>query len=426
LKHRAQPKTRIITGHVMDGLRQLEDESVHCVVTSPPYYGLRSYGTEPQVWGGDQNCSHVFGAEWRGALGLEPTPELYIAHLVEVFREVRRVLRKDGTLWLNIGDSYAGGKQGRGDTGPEDLARLAAAYGTGTGVATGPREFKQRLPPTGTKPKDLLMIAAQLALALRADGWYLRSEIVWAKKAPMPESVTDRPTCAHEKVFLLTKSARYFYDGEAVKEEAEYGENRATFAGGNDRIRQANICSGGATVSDKGMSRPQATTRNMRNVWHLGPEPFPEAHFATFVSEIPRRAILAGTSARGVCPKCGAGWVRETESSYTKHRPSGGKTSRVERGNKVHDGGFGQWGTFGTNLRLHVETIGWRPSCSCDAGDPIPATVLDPFLGAGTTALVADQLGRDCIGIELSRPYAVMAENRVGEDAGMFAQIAAE
>jgi DNA modification methylase len=235
---------------------------------------------------------------WRGDLGLEPTPELFIQHLVEIFREVRRVLRKDGTLWLNIGDSYAGG--GKGGGGSYDAERRQWREGNPAkngGVSN--RDGLCGVP--GYKPKDLMMLPAQLALALRADGWYLRSEIVWAKKAPMPESVTDRPTCAHEKVFLLTKSARYFYDAEAVKEEAEYGENRATYAGGNDRIRQANICSGGATNPDKGMARPQVTTRNMRNVWTLGPEPFPEAHFATFVSEIPRRAILAGTSAKGVC-----------------------------------------------------------------------------------------------------------------------------
>ncbi|HSR77583.1 MAG TPA: site-specific DNA-methyltransferase [Xanthobacteraceae bacterium] len=452
---------RIIHAHVLDGLAQIEDESVHMVVTSPPYYGLRSYGTEPQVWGGDPACEHVWepnrivlgdhnwrSAEWktgglpdvelkdtarlasqggfcrcgawRGDLGLEPTVELYLAHMVEVFAEVKRVLRKDGTLWLNIGDSYATAS-GAGQAKPRDRD-----------LPNAPAGWSNRNAPTvirtvgGTaKPKDLLMIPAQLALALRADGWWLRSEIVWAKKAPMPESCTDRPTCAHEKVFLLTKSARYFYDAEAVKEEAEYGENRATYAGGNDRIRQANICSGGATNSDKGVTRPKVS---MRNVWHLGPEPFPEAHFATFVSEIPRRAILAGTSAKGVCPKCGAPWCRVVETSgrpVDYQKIPGTHATRAEDGQGMRMAD--RWVTS-------TQTIGWRASCSCYSrsddwskmAPPIPATVLDPFLGSGTTALVADQLGRHCIGIELTLAYAAMSERRLRDDAGMFLELAAE
>ncbi len=314
----------ILVGHVLERLRGLPAESVHCVVTSPPYYGLRDYGIEPQVWGagagldcvehewGDsvagvkrsggtasstlglasgghdlsdeartrsiersfhEGSSSVFclrcGA-WRGSLGLEPALALYLDHMVEVFREVRRVMRKDATCWLNIGDSYAG--------------------------------------------KQLQMIPARLAIRLQDDGWWVRSDIAWCKRAPMPESCTDRPTSAWEHVFLLTKSARYYYDAEAVKEDAGGGK------------------------------------RNQRNVWLLGPEPFPEAHFATYPTEIPRRAILAGSKSGG--------------------------------------------------------------------------TILDPFLGAGTTALVADRLGRDCIGIELNPEYAAMARRRIGADAPLFAEVA--
>jgi hypothetical protein len=264
------------------------------------------------------------------------------------------------------------------------------------------------------------MIPAQLALALRADGWYLRSEIIWAKKAPMPESVTDRPTCAHEKVFLLTKSARYFYDAEAVKEEAIRAGDIPGGGYGEGRDPQHFI--------SKGCARGEVPShRNMRNVWHLGPEPFPEAHFATFVSEIPRRAILAGTSAKGVCPKCGGPWVRVVEKRLIPNQ-TGGATIRKPRGNEL----VVDWSDYprGTN---DVETIGWRPSCSCtwnapgaEVPNPDPATVLDPFLGSGTTAMVADQLGRHCIGIELSQSYAAMAERRLRDDAGLFADVAAE
>jgi hypothetical protein len=156
----------------------------------------------------------------------------------------------------------------------------------------------------------------------------------------------------------------------------------------------------------------------MRNVWHLGPEPFPEAHFATFPTEVPRRAILAGTSAKGVCASCGAGWMREIKTEYRHHEKwfgdkQGARHSRGKAG-------------VGYSEPISTQTIGWRPSCSCNAGEPRPATVLEPFLGSGTTALVADQLGRDCIGIELAPSYAAMSERRVRDDAGMFAQIAAE
>jgi DNA modification methylase len=351
---------------------------------------------------------------WRGDLGLEPTPELFIQHLVEVFREVKRVMRKDATLWLNLGDSYA-------STAP------GTRNGSGTGLHAKPGQISYRPDYRGgdIKPKDLMMLPAQLALALRADGWWLRSEIVWAKKAPMPESCTDRPTCAHEKVFLLTKSARYFYDADAVKEEA----SEATL----QWAKYPRYTSDAETKRDTRTGKPdflqqegngRNATRNMRNVWHLGPEPFPEAHFATFVTEIPRRAILAGTSARGVCPKCGAPWVRQMNKRFV---PQGDVS--LERGVKGAPGQkptyAGTWDSVprGSN---DVETIGWRPSCKCDLIITDPAAVLDPFLGSGTTALVADQLGRDCIGIELSPKYAAMAERRLRDDAGMFASIAAE
>jgi DNA modification methylase len=426
---------RIVQGHVMDMLRRIDDESVHCVVTSPPYYGLRSYGTEPQVWGGDWDHNHDDSevcrcGRWVGHLGLEPTPELFIQHLVEVFREVRRVLRKDGTLWLNIGDSYA---TGLGMARGKPYKRHSPQK---SGLWKGTRSEKRDIGNVGNvtdcgsevKNKDLLMLPAQLALALRADGWWLRSEIVWAKKAPMPESVTDRPTCAHEKVFLLTKSARYFYDAEAVKEEADpaYASRYESEFNVGPKEASGNGRPGGAR-NTPGM-KEFTGKRNMRNVWWLGPEPFPEAHFATFVSEIPRRAILAGTSAKGVCPKCGAPWVRVVEQTDQPRIPG----SHTKMG-MLQPGSAGRHHAAGSSMNNDPakrppppQTIGWRPSCSCDAGDPVPATCCDPFLGSGTTALVADQLGRDCIGIELSSQYAAMADRRLRDDAGMFASIAAE
>ncbi len=351
-------------------------------------------------------CRHCNA--WRGSLGLEPTPSAYVEHMVEVFRDVRRVLHRDGTLWLNIGDSCNSGAQynhGR-STGLGRANRYSEADDKRWG---GTRPLIK-----GFKPKDLLGIPWALAFALRDDGWYLRSEITWAKRAPMPESVTDRPTSATEKVFLLSKSARYFYDSEAVKEpDLGTDHSRSVVAPVNRSQGYLSDDTGIRTADGR-----NGSGRNMRNWWLLGPEPFAEAHFATFPAEIPRRAILAGTSARGVCPKCGAPWGRITETHRakdpTRHtgRAAVGCADRMDADEP--------------RMLSQCKTIGWQPTCACDVHLAQPATVLDPFFGAGTTGMVADQLGRNCIGIELNASYAAMAERRVRDDAGMFAEVAAE
>ncbi len=396
--------------------------------------GLRSYGTEPQIWGGDPNHDHVWGeigpshhpgqvpdgkavhrenaagqtagcgqfcvcGAWRGDLGLEPTPDQYIQHLVEIFRECRRVLRDDGTFWLNIGDSYASG--GR------------STYRSGASDNKGHLVQNDMPRPTdspGIKPKDLLGIPWMLAFALRTDRWYLRSEIIWAKAAPMPESVTDRPTNAQEKIFLFSKSRLYFYDAEAVKEDAvsEHGS-------GNGYKRDERL-----THRDKNGARGQdqpwsdiGGKRNLRNVWTLGPEPFAEAHFATFPTEIPRRCIAAGTSEKGICPECGAPWARIIEPTghvnlrEPAHQPFNTPT-------KTDSSGWAPT-TAATNR--------WRKTCGCLNNEAKVATVLDPFAGAGTTLMVADQMGRNAIGIELNPSYAEMARRRIEEDGGMFTSV---
>ena len=208
----------IYQGHVLDVLKQIDDESVQCIVTSPPYWGLRDYGLEPQIW--DDG--------WKGSLGLEPGFNLYIKHMVQIFREVKRVLRKDGTVWLNLGDSYCGYK---GENYMKNPETSNLQHGS-----TVPKSHTIGTPQTsGLKPKDLIGIPWAVALALRDDGWYLRSDIIWAKGVSfcptysgsvMPESVRDRPTSAYEHVFLLAKSKRYFYDAEAAKEAATDAEYR--------------------------------------------------------------------------------------------------------------------------------------------------------------------------------------------------------
>jgi len=374
---------RIITGDCRDVLKTLPDESVHCVVTSPPYWGLRDYGVE-------------------NGIGLEATLIEHIDNLVGVFREVRRVLRSDGTLWLNYGDAYCSTDKwgGGGVTGKQTVDDA------GNVPSWAVRKRKAHQP--GIKPKDLFGLPWRLAFALQADGWWLRQDIIWSKPNPMPESVTDRCTKAHEYLFLMSKSERYQFDAEAIRERAadssierwaqdvgaQEGSSRAHAGGktngkmkavGGPRIGakgNANTFRGGSYVEGEpgprtvsGNTKPikmdessdrrkvgfnqrwdaqeEATaSRNKRSVWTVGTAPFKDAHFATFPPALIEPCILAG------CPRGGV--------------------------------------------------------------------VLDPFGGAGTTGLVADRLGRDAILIELNPAYAEMGRARIGADAPLLAKVAAE
>lgn len=255
---------QVITADCREALRAMPDESVHCVVTSPPYFGLRDYGVDGQI-------------------GLEPTPDEFVAAMVEVFHEIRRVLRKDGTCWLNIGDSYFSRTKGTGGSNPETSPMQAWKGATnGQALAAPLRIGAGELP---LKQKDLIGIPWRVAFALQADGWYLRQDIIWNKPNPMPESVRDRCTKAHEYVFMLSKSARYFYDAAAVQE-------------------------GLAVPDPSGLDAVErGRGRNRRSVWTIATKPFTEAHFATFPPDLPEICIKAGCPAGGTVldPFGGAG-----------------------------------------------------------------------------------------------------------------------
>jgi len=340
---------QIFLGDCREVLQSLPAESVQTCVTSPPYWGLRNYGTA--TWGGGhEGCDHVERTNKHGGtsnrpgleaqtykyrdtcgkcgarridaqLGLEPTPEEYVANMVEVFREVRRILRDDGTLWLNLGDSYAA-------SNPCDRRNIV-----GNGSPDEKMQRKSRL-VGGLKNKDLVGIPWRVAFALQADGWWLRQDIIWHKPNPMPESVTDRCTKAHEYIFLLSKSAKYFWDAEAIAEPAAYaGQDRG---GSTNRYAQ----------NAAGMDNRQYARRNKRSVWTVNPQPFPGAHFATFPPKLIEPCIKAGA----------------------------------------------------------------KP------GD----TVLDPFTGAGTTAVVAQSLGCHFVGAELNDEYIDLAAKRLGQEVFAF------
>ena len=377
---------RILVGDAREKLRELPDNSVHCCITSPPYWGLRAYLGDP------------------GMIGLEPTFDAHLANLLAVFREVRRVLRDDGTLWLNYGDAYAGGgrargKGGRGSSSDKQTTNAGSYF-------EGPADDKR------FKPKDLMMMPARVAMALQADGWWLRSEVVWHKPNPMPESVTDRPTGAHEKIYLLTKQPRYFYDAVAVRTAVA----REYHAETNDRAYWEGTAKyqaiGHATHGFRRGSE-ELGGANLRNVWRVPTYSFKGAHFATFPPRLIEPCIKAGTSERGCCPGCGAPWVRVTAST-TRFESGSGRAGRTPGGKFA---GTKQAETGAYDIRMgpvkSTATLRWEPSCSCEAGKPIPATVLDPFGGAGTVGLVADNLGRDSVLVEISAEYAAASETRI-------------
>lgn len=372
----------------------LADASVHCVVTSPPYWGLRHYDGDFQ--------ERTWPDGWRGQLGLEPTPESYLDHMRTVFREIRRVLRPDGTLWLNMGDKYANdGKRG-GETGGKqsylpDADRMRCG--------------REKL-ITGLPPKSCLGLPWRLAFALQADGWILRSEVIWYKRQAMPASYHDRPTLAHEHVFLLSKSARYFYDWYGTREPASgathsrgRGVNpKAVSATSGVRIaRNPESQTPGRIRAKQNASFSAAVTgmvrfRRLRSVWSIAGDPYRGAHYACFPRELARRCIAAGTSEHGVCPSCGALRVRVIERSKV-----GGWNSDRENRQTVK---------FTARQYADPRHVGWRPSCKCAVSEPVPALVLDPFGGSGTVGEVAAYMGRRAVLVDVG--YQELQRERLG------------
>jgi len=473
---------KVFQGHVLDVLASLPEGSVQCVVTSPPYLGLRSYGTPPQAWGGDPGHAHEWrpsesngsavaapsdefvernwrntgldggvpagqagprvGAPesavcacgaWRGELGREPTAEMFVSHLGDVFEAVRRVLRSDGTLFLNIGDSYAGSPTGNFTGGGTILAGrdLSAFEESGS--------MDKRYP--GVKPKDLIGVPWMLAFELRRRGWWLRAEIVWDKPNPMPSSAKDRPSRSHEQVFMFTKSATYFYDQDAERSPPpENGNDRSAKGSGYAvstlrEVREGYDGTATKPYAGTGAQDPSEVKKriiggakarieaglpagaNLRTVWRIPTEPFPGLHFATFPQALPERCIKIGTSERGCCPACGTPWnrVKVEEAGFVDGvcRGCGAPENKHVVTAKSAMVGFGSDERTGTAIPCGAaRTVGWEPGCSCGRPETVPCVVLDPFAGSGTTLLVARGLGRRSIGIELNAEYVAIARER--------------
>lgn len=387
------PVNEILVGDATEHLRRMPAQSVHCVMTSPPYFRLRDYGVPGQV-------------------GLEETGEEYIEKLVSIFRQVRRVLRRDGTLFLNMGDGYVGAWRG-GDPKKrvtadqkERLAEIAVKSGTVFGL----------------KAKQLIGMPWRLALALQADGWWIRQDNIWQKGNVMPESTRDRTTRAHEYLFHLTRSSHYYYDSFAIEEPQNVHERTRRLREQKNglstvyALRRDDPSHGQSRPGRVGAARSAAArqalaikgTRNKRSVWLIGTQPSKDAHFATFPEKLVEPCILAGTSEKGCCSLCGMPRSRILERRfYGDHN-----RARTERLVVGHDASGGMNGDTYYQNHVPPKMIGWT-DCSCGLGKVIPCTVLDPFLGSGTTAVVALKLGRRFIGIELNPEYAEIARRRI-------------
>lgn len=384
---------KIYTGDSKEILKTLPDNSINCIVTSPPYYGLRDYGMD-------------------GQMGLEETPDEYISNMVALFRECKRALKKDGTLWVNIGDSYANA----GNLTPHKGQR-ADRDQSAMGFDRSHIRFE------GLKQKDLVGIPWMLAFALRADGWYLRQDIIWHKLNPMPESVTDRCTKSHEYIFLLSKSSKYFYDAEAIKQaaaESTIGRGPVSFGGEKGRNYKPKESDPNFRNGSEQWGRTyeyKDGNVNKRSVWSMSLKPFPEAHFATFPEELIVDCIKSGCP-EYICNKCGkprekiintiVGSSKECPKTVAAHEARGGKG--------IPKGTVGKSG--GSRVDSMSEIVGLT-DCGCNAGFSA-GIVLDPFSGAGTTALVAAKLNRNYIGIELNPEYVKIAEKRLRNELGMF------
>lgn len=422
-------EARLLYGDdVRASLRTLPDASVHMACTSPPYFGLRSYAPHlvkdeaGNVLRLDEpNDTDLPPAE----IGLESSPDEFVKELVSVFHDVKRVLRPDGTLWVNLGDSYVGGGGFSPDSPSNQDGNSKSSQNRGV-IANPNRKLD------GLKPKDLIGIPWRFALAMQADGWYLRQDIIWSKGTCMPESVTDRCTKSHEYVFLFAhpdSGGQYFFDAEAIREPAQQaGRTRKDRVGGNKHGAETTKHSDGSIFEG-------SDTRNKRSVWQVNSKPYKGSHFATWPPELVEPMILASTSAHGVCGACGTppqrvqlapcpacGHMRapRTKTCPSCHTELDWKAGRVDP--TTEDGSAylsTDFATAGKHVPRKEGSMGnkktqvqYVPGCDCQA-DIVPAVVLDPFSGSATTGMVATRLGRNYVGIDLNEDYLPLARNRV-------------
>jgi DNA modification methylase len=374
-----------LLGDALTELSKLQSRSVDMCVTSPPYYKQRDYGFNTQI-------------------GLEDTPEVYIEKLVLIFNEVNRVLKPHGTLWLNIGDTYAGKYTGIND------------YIAAKDSDQDPK-FKKHIITKNLKPKDLIGIPWLLALALRNSGWYLRCDIIWSKRNPMPESIKDRPTKAHEYLFLLSKRKHYYYDAEATKTQSKVPDD-------NRGSRSKHIRKPGEYIN--GIRNDGTYEKaNDRSIWETSTEASKYLHFATFPQALVQKCIIAGSSEYGCCTDCGKPYTRSVTSKLIDTLKATKKVVVDQRDHdKTNTSRSKNWTNDGykPGMIRQTKTTGWSATCNCNA-EIQPAIILDPFSGTGTTAIVATKLYRNFIAIEGKAQYNDIAKERYRHENGIFSTL---
>jgi DNA modification methylase len=485
-------RNQVLCGNSLEILKEIPTESVHMCVTSPPYWTLRSYKTEPYIWGGDPNCNHQWGVEvdtppkrkksenkiygkhctkcsaWRGELGSEPTPHLYISHLIEIFSEIKRILRNDGTVWVVIGDCYTPQSSHKGGTQYDKFKK------TSNWIERS--ETKDTIPSWG-KPKDLVGIPWRFAFAMQDSGWLLRNDIIWQKPNPLPSPSIDRCVSSHEHCFLFAKSFKNtfwthrdksgtrkkpnpdyrYYDtltDTETETEPPHWKTEIIEETGTRRWKRYNLWSGHAYYFDHIAIREPVTTtnittdikyggtkypgncnntysgndyiptgmRNKRDVWKISTDSCRDSHFAVYPKKLIEPMIFAGTSENGVCSICGAPHTRvtrKTEPNEEWKKQCGADNSGNYRGESVKEYESAKAQNASDVKRrildgmLNVETIRWEPSCDCKNAGINRPIVLDPFYGAGTTGIVTNLYNRDYIGIEINRDFIEIAKNRL-------------
>ena len=387
--------SKIIIGNTLDVMPQMPEKSIHTAITSPPFFRLRSYLPD----------DHPMK---KHEIGLEKTLPEFIEKLVKVFAEVHRVLRDDGTLWIEIGDSYANDGKWGGKSGNKN-------YTSDLGGVS--REKKE----TGFPAKSLMDIPWRLAFALQDWGWVLRDDIIWHKTNAMPSSQTDRTTKAHSYVFTLTKKPHYYYDLIAIQEPAAYDGRKAEEFKGSKKYKGEAVVPGTGNNDYLSDNHPRwqknedgERVRNKRSVWSIATANLSEAHFASFPEKLVEPMILAGTSAHGVCADCGAPYKRiyTKETDWQERKANGAGAGNVGVSDTYQNNVHGSNNTHHYLGGGEIKTLGWQKTCECETVEIVPATVLDPFAGSGTTGIVALKHKRNFIGIDLSDEYEIISSKR--------------
>ena len=388
---------KILQGNCLDKIKELDDNSIDCVVSSPPYFGLRDYGVD-------------------GQFGLEKSYKDYLANTVKVFETFKPKLKDTATIWWNVGDSYSSGSrktttlQTVRKPKSNEISESKQKYLDGLIVRPAIQ--------TGVKEKDLLMIPNRVAIALQDAGWYIRSEIIWHKPNPMPESVRDRPTSCHEKIWLITKNKKYYYDAEAVREPCQSETIRRMTLGNKGKVGKNKNSAGWKQLNNYWGSEQSIIDankgRNRRNVWTITTKPFKDAHFATFPKDLIEPCIKAGCPEK-VCVECGTPYLRnfkiittperETRNNMINVIPGRDKPTRMNSKNMES---------------LIKENLGFKKDCNCETDKFKSGVVLDPFGGSGTTGIVAALNNRNAILIELNQNYIDIANKRIDKEVGLF------